>query len=196
MFQKYFLSNFHLKKFKKDNEHIIREYAIQDYVKNTPLVELYPSLIEMIYENNYKRKLKIHTLFPKEKLLEIMRPYLLLYFKSKYSVSSITKNKCSLMLYTKMKKFILYNPKFGRKLLKNIFNNDDIIIFNERHLSFSQKSVQYITNANETKHTKIQKTFFTSHLSVDIDSDDSQDDNNTIVYHYEPTIQDDGIDSD
>ena len=190
LFQNYFLSNFHLYKFKKENEHLIREYAIQDYIKNAQLNELYPSLTEMIYENNYKKKLRIHGLFPKDKLLQIFQPYLLLYFKSKYSIGNIAKNKFAILLRNKMKKFILYNPKFGRKLLINTFDNNNII-YNERHIPFTEISNHYGGNNNtELKNSKIQKIFFTSHLTDNIDSDDDN-----IIYNYDPIEDDDGYDS-
>lgn len=165
----YFLCNFNLRRFQSENKRLIHEHAIIRYVNNSPSVQLHSSILDMIYEHNrYKKKIKIHHEFPLNKLVEIMRPYLLLYYKSKYSGYRYLNRKYDLLLSSKMKEFILFNPKFGKKNKVNeTFFNSSIDVgythFNESHIKFK------LYNEDRSYFSK-------SHLSTELDSDASDDD--------------------
>jgi hypothetical protein len=170
LFQNFFLSSFSLNEFKNKNEELIRDRAIENYVNTNTTYVLYTALVEMVYENNYKKKMRIHRDFPKDKLVFIMRPYLMLFYKSKYSLRPMDKVKYAKLLREKMKEFIIYNPKFGRKTI-DIANTP---VFNEMRPIFNMK-----------KKNKDLELFSKSHLSFDDNQDESE-------YVYE---EDEGYDS-
>jgi len=188
------MCNFSLRRFQFENKRLIHEISIERYVNNSPPAYLYSSITDMLYEYNQERpRLKIHPEFPLNKLVTIMRPYLLLYYKSKYSGVRVLNNKNHLLLNKKMREFKKFNPKFGQKN-KATITHDSMWVsqpaaasFNERHIIYS------LRNQDET-------TFEKSHLSVeaynidntnhddddDDDSDDDDDDNDEEVLgmHY------------
>ena len=148
LFHQFFLSDFNLTLFKRENENLIRESAIEDIVTNGSFDLLYPYTIEMIYENNYRRKLKISHQFPKDKLIEIFRPYLRLHLKSKYYIGR-KKIFYAKLIKSKMKIFIKGNPQFGRARM-DIANN---LLFNDFHVNFCKEP-------EKTEH------YMSSHLEV------------------------------
>ncbi len=178
--QNYFLCNFSLHRFLFENKRIIHEISVERYVNNSPPTYLYSSITDMLYEYNRVRpRLKIHPDFPVNKLVDIMRPYLLLYYKSKYSGVRVLNKKNHLLLSKKMKEFKRFNPKFGQKQ-KAISSLDSMWISQPATISFNERHIVYsLRNEDES-------TFEKSHLSVDAyntddddddDSDDDDDDN-------------------
>lgn len=169
--QNYFLCNFNLRRFLNENKRIIHDHAIMRYVNNSPVSVLRSSILEMIFEHNkYKKRLKIHADFPPNKLLEIMRPYLLLYYKSKFSCRRSINKKYHKLLTMKMKEFIKFNPNFGRKNITSesqfmlIMPHTDAFIplFNDKHIKFE------LPNPDKTN-------FYNSHLSIDTNINSSDD---------------------
>ena len=91
----FFLTNFDLGKFTYDYEYLIREYVIENYIKNTSETNLYQAVIIMLTKYNQlvksKYKIIVDTEFPKERLVNILKPCLLLYFKFRYSLIELVK---------------------------------------------------------------------------------------------------------
>jgi hypothetical protein len=159
LIHKFFLCDFNLNKFEKEFEYLIREHAIQKYIKNSDIASLYNSVLIMLDYYNYttiNSSIKIHQNFPKKQLVDIMKPYLTLYFSHKYSLITTKKIQSKNILYKKLNDFYMFNPVFGRQQItvqtifsknKKIYKN--IYTYNDKHISF------YIDS----------KTFLTSHLS-------------------------------
>jgi hypothetical protein len=171
--QNYFLCNFSLRRFLFENKRLIHENSIESYVNNSPPTYLYSSITDMLYEHNINRpRLKIHTDFPLNKLVDIMRPYLMLYYKSKYSGVRALNKKNHLLLCKKMREFKKFNPKFGQKT-KAIHSLDSMWISQPSETSFNDRHIIYsLRNEDESNFEK-------SHLSVDVyntDGDDDDDD--------------------
>ena len=145
LYQQYFNVDFDLEIFREDNEQLIREETIKRYVYSTSPNILYNtvvSMIETLKSNNPKYKiLCIHKNFPKNKLVEIMRPYLHLYYLSKFYVVGTEKITNSYeILIKKFDLFIRYNPYFGRKLFKLDKNNKLLVDnYDDTHMSFYKK---------------------------------------------------------
>jgi hypothetical protein len=145
LYQQFFNVNFNLEIFREDNEQLIREESIKRYVYSTSPNILYNtvvSMIETLKSNNPKYKiLCIHKNFPKNKLVEIMRPYLHLYYLSKFYVVGTEKITNSYeILVKKFDLFIRYNPYFGRKLFKRDDKNKVLIDnYDENHMNFYKK---------------------------------------------------------
>jgi hypothetical protein len=141
--QRFFLAEFNIEKFKEDNECMLREYAIKNYINNTRASLLFYDIKEMLtcYFTGSK-KINIDIDFPKEKLKEIMTPYLHLYFTSTHSLSLIKKNNARAELKKKLALFYNYNPLFGRKNIKIITDKslhtvDTKISFVDNHINFN-----------------------------------------------------------
>jgi len=162
--QNYFLCNFNLHCFYKENKRIIHEHALTRYVKNSPVAYLRSSILEMLFQHNiYKKKIRIHADFPANRLIDIMRPYLLLYYKSKFSCQRSINKKYHELLTIKMKEFIKYNYKFGRKIKAtfSIINSvTEVFPFDDKHIKYTLQNEEYYN-------------FHKSHLSTDINTESS-----------------------
>ena len=138
LIQNYFLSNFNIHVFVKENESIIRDIAIHNYVFKTSHTLLHNSVFNMIKKYDKKKIISINRDFPSDMLVEIMRPYLYLYYINKYS---FMKNKIESSYYElryKLQQFIKFNPKFGRKYVKyNSFTKKKVVEFNDKHINYN-----------------------------------------------------------
>ena len=107
--------DFVLEKLLLQYDYLIREYAIKEYILNSPDDELYNDIIDMIDE--YCPTIMIHEDFPRKKLIYVMKPYLYLYFISIYSLIPSKKNKYRKLFKLKIQNFNKYTPTFGRKII-------------------------------------------------------------------------------
>ena len=153
LIHKFFLSGLDLNKFEKDYEYLIREYAISKYINNSDSNTLYNSIKLMInyynisYNNSYNsNSIKIHDKFPKKQLIDIMRPYLFLYYTYNYSLINQKKIDYKNEFYTKMDNFYKFNYAFGRQIIKvnvyytkqNIKKYKHTYAYNDIHINFSE----------------------------------------------------------
>jgi len=153
----YFTADFEMDVFLHNNEELIRD----EYIKNRAAKSCHILIIDDIYdmirihgytENpNYtpfvkksKRyfKLSIDEEFPDETLSNIMRPYLQLFYYSKYSLHVVRKRHAYSELSERMQAFVLYNPQFGRK--RFVKQADSAVTysksFNMDHINFHVKN--------------------------------------------------------
>jgi hypothetical protein len=136
VFHKYFLVNFNLKAFREINEVLIRNHYLENEVKNGDIDMLYNNVIVMFAENRHGRRIQIDRKFPKKTLVEIMRPYLLLYMKKIYCLDLYKKFQCAYELKQRLKEFVEFNPNFGRKLFKTLDSGFRVQVFHEQHIKF------------------------------------------------------------
>jgi len=98
-----------------------------------------------MFEDCNLSTLPIDRHFPKDKLIEIMRPYIKLYYKGKYSLQNSKCNEYMYRLKVKLKMFIEHNPVFGRKKVfykMGTFSKKKIVdkvSFNDDHIDFYKK---------------------------------------------------------
>ena len=148
-----FLNNFDMELFLVNNEAKLRDYSIKDYVTNSPYTILYPEVMYMvrkyfkntqiieycekipkskmkkIIHRNVDVKLMIHPEFPRDVLVDILRPYLYLYILSYDSIDGTEKRTIAHKIFNNQKKkFMKYNYKFGRKHI-SIVNNTQLSRF-------------------------------------------------------------------
>lgn len=139
LFHYYFLTDFNITKFRDQYEGIIREISIKNYIKNSDHETLYNAVINML--KSHKHRININPEFPKEELVDIMRPYLQLYYVSMYSLDEYKKLNAFSELHRKLNKFYKYNPKFGRKIVKRECSADfkfiTKIVFNNKHINYN-----------------------------------------------------------
>jgi hypothetical protein len=122
------------------------------------VTDLYETIAEMIKRNKYTMRLKIDENFPKKQLVEIMKPYLTIYYNSYYSLNLNERNNSSRNLNEKLRKFYFFNPKFGRRQIVTENNGFQHINYNDKCIDFSDKN--------------FFKNYAKSHLQADEDSDD------------------------
>ena len=190
LFLKFHECHFNLTKFLSNYEYLLREHNIKNHIKNSINNDLYDEIKFMLSVFNkdkpYKKQIIISSKFPKKIIVEVFKPYLLLYISSKHLLIPILKKKAAYELYYKLLNFQNFNPCFGRikikhikktvnnqvKILINQEYNDNHILFSSNnnknflcdHLSYIQK--HYIININ---------SFYNQEDEEDEEEDDQED---------------------
>jgi len=153
LFELFYESNLDSSVFEYDNEAYIKTIGIYNYTFHSSYENLYDDIVPMLLINhNYTKKLRIHHDFPREKLVDIFRPYLHLFYLYKYYVHGTAKAfESKIILMEKLELFVLFNPLFGRKYThksnqntqNNLFsfNKKDKETFNMNHISFNEKEL-------------------------------------------------------
>jgi hypothetical protein len=147
LLERYFVSNFDIKVFQYENECLIRDFAIKRYIYSSNYDTLYDNVMTMIYDlkkrnRKYKHFMNVDDDFPQKNLVDIMRPYLHLYYLSKYYVTGTEKKNDSMeKLMNKFDLFVRFNPQFGRKIIKieRIPKKKVTIEYNDKHMNFYKK---------------------------------------------------------
>jgi flagellar biosynthesis GTPase FlhF len=97
----------------------------------------------------FNNKILIDEEFPKDKLIKIFQPYLLVYLTSLYSMNPNLKSETQTKFKQIMAKFNNFNPQFGRKKYKILFKHNKnfkkviigkIIEFDDNHITFNNSS--------------------------------------------------------
>lgn len=149
LFHFFFLENFQLSNFVEEHEAFIRVNSIKKFIFNSPYTLLYIPTLKMLKNNKYTKLLKIDDEFPKDKLVEIFRPFLYYYYIYNYDIKGTSKiYSYKTFLHQKLKKFYQYNKSFGRKniTVTRSFNNKSktSYVFNSKHIGFYQIPVTII----------------------------------------------------
>lgn len=212
LFIKFFNCDFNLTTFYCKYEHVLRDYIIENFIKNSSQDLLTQEIKKMIKVFNSKtnKNILIDDEFPKNRLIKIMKPYLSLYFQSYYSLVPIIKSNTNILLNRKLKKFQKFNPQFGRKIYKLGFKSQPnfkrksyikSIEFLDKHIPFNYNhETNFLTNHtyyNEIETTEnivtVEINYNNNYQDVineddqDEDEDDDQDDQD----EYEEYEEDD-----
>jgi len=151
----FFNTNFNLTTFGRKYEYLLREISLEKHVKNTDTDSLYSDVKDMIHFVliRNKHKITIHKDFPKQKLVEIMRPYLQLWYSSFYSLIPVKQQSSMKRLMRKLIKFFKFNPKFGRRYIKldTMYFNEtprhiQTICYNDTHKPFIMEDDDFLLN--------------------------------------------------
>ena len=151
----FFNANFNITIFGRKYEYLLREFSVEKYVKNTDTESLYSDVKDMIrfvlIKNKYK--ITIHKDFPKKKLVEIMRPYLQLWYSSFYSLIPIKQQSAMNRVVRKLIKFVKFNPQFGRRYIKTdtkyvngILRHIQTVCYNDAHKPFIVEDDDFLKN--------------------------------------------------
>jgi hypothetical protein len=118
LFYLFFKANLNVDKFYYDNETIIRDEIIKNYVETSPPTVLHHDLKNMLSINyRYTKNIVINEDIPKDVIINIFRPYLHLYYLHRFGVCGTEKKHESYTkLKNKLKQFAEFNPQFGRKM--------------------------------------------------------------------------------
>jgi hypothetical protein len=166
LFHGFFLSNFAATKFHYNYEFNIINEHIKNFIYNSHHDTLYPIFTEM-WDTYYRitRKILIDVEFPKDKLINIMKPYLHLYYISLYTTNGTYKQcNAEYTLRRKLMRFRNFNPLFGRKYVR--FNKDILgkrhrrVEFELKHINFynSQLDNSQLNNNNQLREMRHEHT--------------------------------------
>lgn len=194
LFIKFFHCDFNLTTFYHKYEYLLREYILDNFIKNSTEDALIQEIKKMINNFNKKtsKKILINDEFPKKRLIKIMKPYFILYLQSYYSFIPTIKNNVTVLLNRKLKKFQKFNPKFGRKIYKLGFNccpnfkkksYIKSVEFLDNHIAFnSEEETNFLTNHtyyneidNSTEENIVQVTYMNIEIAVESDEDNEED---------------------
>ena len=181
---KFFQSNFKLNLFKFKNELVLRDYIIENFVYKSPSDTLITEIKNMIKFFNREcmldrinNRIIIDKDFPNDKLIKIMRPYLLLYCMYQYGYLQHMRSSSLFILKKKLLEFNNFNPQFGRKRYKILTKVTTdfkkkicgkLLEFDDKHVEFSKKL------SNED--------FLTDHLTYDENYYINVDNSNTFIF--------------
>ena len=207
LFIKFFHCDFNLTTFYHKYEYLLRQYILDNFIKNSTEDELIKEIQKMITIFNKKttKKILINDEFPKKRLIKIMKPYLMLYLQSYYSFVPIVKNNAIVLLNNKLKKFQKFNPKFGRKIYKLGFKNYanfkkksyiKSVEFLDNHIAFNcDEEVNFLKNHtyyNELDNSIEENIVHVTYMAVEVehdddtntaDSDEDDEDDEDDIYH-------------
>jgi hypothetical protein len=96
------------------------------------------------------RKILIDEEFPRDKLINIMKPYLHLYYTSLYATNGTYKQcNAEYTLRRKLMRFRNFNPLFGRKYVRF---NKDILGKRHRRVEFDLKHINFYNSSFENNN--------------------------------------------
>jgi hypothetical protein len=181
LIDKFFLTNFDLGKFAFNHEHLVREYAIEKYIKNTPESNLYQSTIIMLQNYNLRINpiyiINVHPEFPKERLVKILKPCLILYFEYSYSLIKTVKLNALNCLFKKLKQLKVFNPRFGRKIIS--MGNPSY--FDDKHMNFNNENIDEFLYSHANKYYLLNNLEpYDNYDTNENDDNDSNNDNEEI----------------
>jgi hypothetical protein len=207
LFVKFFHCDFNLTTFYHKYEYLLRQYILDNFIKNSTEDVLIQEIKKMINNFNKKttKKITVNDEFPKKRLIKIMKPYLMLYLQSHYSFVPIIKNNAIVLLNSKLKKFQKFNPKFGRKIYKLGFKNYanfkkksyiKSVEFLDNHIAFNcDEEVNFLKNHtyyNELDNSIEENIVHVTYMAVEVehdddtntaDSDEDDEDDEDDIYH-------------
>jgi len=167
LFHKFFLTNFDLREFKSRYEYLLRDGIIHKYINNSDEKTLHNSILSMILEYNseeIRKKIKIDNDFPVNKLIPIMKPYLLLYLNSRYSLIETIRVHYEILLHKKLLAFYKFNPSFGRKIV-NVERKNAFRLLKKSPPVLKNSNLIYSYDDNYIPFYTQEAMFLTSHLS-------------------------------
>jgi hypothetical protein len=179
----FFLSNFNLNKFKRNNQVLIREKYIHRFIEN----EDKETQLDYIYNVlSFNTNIKIDDDFPDDDLVRIFKPYLRLYLEMNYSIDSSVRHRSKCLLMHKLHIFHMHNPQFGRRLYK--VKNKRVVgeaTFNCDHVTFKRvrddaagfmTSHATLRSENDDYHTQNSHIHFINEDEFDDESEAEFDD--------------------
>lgn len=182
----FFLSNFNLTKFKRNNQVLIREKYIHRFIEN----EDQETLVDYIHNAlSFNTNINIDDDFPDDELVRIFKPYLRLYLEMNYSIDGSVRHRSKCLLIHKLHIFHMHNPQFGRRLYR--LKNKRVVgetTFNSDHVTFKRvrdDAASFLTShatllsENDDYHTQNSHIHFIN--EDDDDEEEAEFDDDTLV---------------
>lgn len=109
----FFSLEFNLSHFSSMYKDVVQDIALSTYVKNADDASLSVAATTMIGDYYEHNDIHIHPSIPRDIFVRAFRPYLKLYYKSKYSLSGELNRRYGRQLRAKLSCFFHHNPRFG-----------------------------------------------------------------------------------
>lgn len=189
---KFFNCNFNLNNFKYFNEHLLRDYSIENYVYKSPYNTIEKEIRDTIVifnsyceRNMLKNRIRIHKDFPQKKLVQVMRPYLFLYYKSQYSFHPEIKIRFNSHFKSSMLRFNNFNPLFGSKKIQILYKVNKFFEKEKvgKEITFNDNFIKFFNL------DKLNDMFLMDHLKYDENTNYIT--SNNFIYHYQDSNDDD-----
>ena len=166
LFHKFFMENFDLYSFTYKYEYLLREQIIKKFVFTSSVKTIKKEILDMIekfyfYQKKKKKFLSstkpINKDFPVDKLIKIFKPYLYVFYQSRYSLVEINKNNNYNKFIHQMNNFWQFNPNFGRKYIyvKSQFQLNYKKPLRIVEYSFDDKHIKYNDNNMQSVDSNI-----------------------------------------
>ena len=136
LFHCFFATNFDTTMFLCKYRDNIQNKALDRYIDTSRYSQLVVGLSDMIYEYSVRHYINIHPAFPQKDLFDIMKPYLRIFYKSKYSTNAQQLDYYKKILKIQLLNFFSYNPMFG-SIVKHADSNRDTHIFNKMCIPYN-----------------------------------------------------------
>ncbi len=176
----YFLSNFDIKFFETNNQVIIRDNYIKQFIQNEDSEDIIDHVHDMLIP--YNEKMNIDHDFPDNILIEELKTELLYYLYYTYSLDNSKKHSYRIKLKNAMYSIIKKTPSFGRKII-NIENN-------KKYYSFVTKN----GNTEKILYTKPIRTIHETSSSSSSTTSTTSSNNSLVINNYSNTILSSSID--
>jgi hypothetical protein len=144
LIHQFFSCGFQLDRFEEENKTLLCETIIQAFLNHPGELEKKCDFIHnMFCSIDYgKQIIIIDKGFPKQKLVDIMKPYLRLFILSMYSTYDEDHIFYERQLKRKLRQFYNFNPKFGRKIISFELPTTEVPLSfssekNKRHMRFT-----------------------------------------------------------
>ena len=162
----YFLCGFDYDKYLSKYEILIRDYAIEQKIMRGSVDKLYPLVFRMLLQYRHINSIvNISYGFPKKELVDIMRPYLLLYYYHLYYAQDFPRRyESEEELSDRLRYFSRFNPLFGQRTTAKTTPFDvkctkTMVSYNSAHPNF------YKDNYKDMRPMCVKQ-------SIDLDSED------------------------
>ena len=151
LFHQYFMSNFDLLEFKHNNECLIRDKAIDNFVEDSSIDEKHEYILKMFYIHHSCILFSVDSHFPKLKLVTTFYKYLKHFLKELYSLNPHIKEKNRIHIEYNLTLFSQLNPDFGKKIWVRKRRQQQSILyytFNDDVIESSDLITTYYTRRN------------------------------------------------
>jgi hypothetical protein len=202
VFHNYFLCNFSLRRFKRENEVAIRNEAIDRYISGSNEVVLTKEIRNMLKWYNARCDvgcaIHVNKDFPKDRLIIAMKPFLGLYLKHTYSLDINAQYYYEYKLDEALERFVRKFPLFGCKTRKRIEGTNtwkitfhDMVSEREEREERETREAREAREAQEkemrakekeraSKRKSRHKKYETCHLECETSSDEEDEDDDAV----------------
>jgi len=157
----FYSCEFRINLFSSKFKTIIQEHAIDNYVTNADKSEIAGDISYMLHDYSGAHNINIHPRFPRDDLIIVMKPYLKIYHKSKYSLSHGDNKYYRNIWLEFMETFFNENPDFGRLYTATFTLSEHIPLFDENNYS------RYNFNMKHTSFREIKDLVEKKRLIID-----------------------------
>lgn len=139
LFHQFFISNFNLLNFQNNNECLIREKAINYFIKDATLDEKYEYINKMFYSHYEQVLFEIDPLFPKKNLVKTFDKYIYSFLLEEFSLNPYVRDTNRIKLNYNLILFSQLNPNFGKRIINR---QQRRTMDNSHNLSFYQEVIE------------------------------------------------------